>query len=258
MNIICCYNMKGGVGKTTTAINIAYLAAQTGGRTLLWDLDLQGSASFILNASPPSKSTYKIITGKKQNIKKHIQHTEYENLHLLPADFSLKKIDRHLLLNKGPSQLVKRVTEELAQEYDQVIVDCASGFTALNRDLLKATDVILAPVIPTPLGFETLEHLKERLKKDLTDDTLLFPFFSMVDRRKKLHRDILSLHQNGKRGFMHNTIPYSSKAEQMAVHHAPLLSFDTKSAAARAYQALWKEMIDYVGMHDRVKRIKMW
>ncbi len=80
----------------------------------------------------------------------------------------------------------------------------------------------------------------------------------MVDRRKQLHREIIGLHQNGTRGFLHSNIPISSKVEQMAVELAPLLAYDKRSAAAKAYKELWEEISTNINMYERVKKIKMW
>ena len=80
----------------------------------------------------------------------------------------------------------------------------------------------------------------------------------MVDKRKKLHQDVLRLNHNGKRGFLGTAIPYTHKAELMAVEHAPLPYFDSRTNASKAYKALWAEINDSIGMYERVKKIKMW
>ena len=80
----------------------------------------------------------------------------------------------------------------------------------------------------------------------------------MVDRRKNLHKEVLNLNHNGKRGFLHATIPYSKKAEQMMVHHAPLPHFDNRTNATKGYKSLWREVKENIHMHARVKKLKMW
>ena len=259
MNIIACYSLKGGVGKTTTAINLAYLSAQEGNPTLLWDLDLQGSASLILSTAPLYQKSHKVLTQKKNKLNKQIQTTPFQKLDLLPADFSLHKITKKLYQEEKSDVSIAPLVKRLRKKYQTLIIDCPSGFDPLTQKIYNITDVVLTPVIPSPLSFETLDTLKKQLKKDRKDDNLLlFPFFSMVDRRRKLHKSVLSLHQNGKRGFLNTTIPYSSKAEQMVVNHAPLPSFDSHSQATKGYKSLWNEIKENIGMHARVKKIKMW
>ena len=259
MHIIAIYSLKGGVGKTTTAINLAYLCAQEGARTLIWDLDLQASTSLILSASTTNKKSIKILTDKKTNLDKQIQSTPFNNLDLLPSDFSLRKIDEHIFGKNGSSFSFKPLIKAMQKKYEYVIIDCASGFNALTLKVLQVADVIISPVIPSPLSFEMLNRLRKQLKKERKDDSvLLFPFFSLVDRRKHLHKEVLTLHHNGKRGFLHTTVPFSKKVEQMVVHHAPLPHFDTRTNATKGYKSLWKEVKENILMHDRVKKIKMW
>lgn len=258
MSIITCYNIKGGVGKTSTALNLAYLSAHEGKRTLLWDLDLQGSVNFLLGQSAPRKKSIKVIGGSKSTIKKRLQPSRFKGLDVLPADFSLYEIDKRLHATEAPSAQIGKVLDALRKKYDNIIIDSPPGFSILSRSVLKAIDVLLIPVLPTPLAMDAFENLHKQVKKESNGSLLVFPFFSMVDRRKQLHRKITELHLNGKRGFLHTIIPYSSKIEQMAVNRAPLLTFDTRSVAAKAYKSLWSELKTNIGMHARVKKIKMW
>ena len=259
MNVIACYSIKGGVGKTTTAINLSYLSAASGSSTLLWDLDLQGSASLVLSTNSPEKKSHKLLTTKKVDLNDHIQQTQYANLHFLPSDFSLYKVDQRVNGSSKNDLSIKYHLKSFRKKYKYVILDCASGYNSLTQHILHVADVILSPVIPSPFSFDALEQLKKQLKKEkLNERTLLFPFFSMVDKRKKIHKDVLRLNHNGKRGFLDTAIPYTSKAEQMAVQHAPLPYFDSRTNATKAYKALWEEVTGNIWMYERVKKIKMW
>ena len=259
MNVLACYSIKGGVGKTTSAVNLGYLSALRGNSTLLWDLDLQGSASLILSPQTPEKKIYKLLANKKTDLNNQIQQTKFKNLDLIPGDFSLHKIDQHLNGSQKNAISLKQHLKSFRKKYECIIIDCPSGYSPLTQHILQLVDVVLTPVIPSPFCFDVLERLKKQIKKGkLTEGTLLFPFFSMVDRRKKLHQDVLRLNHNGKRGFLGTAIPYTNKAELMAVEHAPLPYFDSRTNASKAYKALWTEIHDSIGMYERVKKIKMW
>ncbi len=258
MKVIACYNIKGGVGKTTTAVNLAYLSAKGGSRTLLWDMDLQGSASFLLQTSTNKTDSIKVLSNKRKLIKAQIQHTAYKNLDILPADFSLHKIDQKIGDLNKPRKRIKNILEPLLNKYDKLIIDCPGGYNLFVQTIQQIADVFLIPVIPSPLTLKSYDIFKKQLKKQSKQSVLVFPFFSMVDRRKQLHREIIGLHKNGTRGFMKNHIPFSSKVERMAVELAPLPAFDTRSAASKAYKNLWEEINTNFGMYERVKKIKMW
>ena len=99
MRIYATYNIKGGVGKTTTAVNLAYLAAESGLRTVLWDLDPQGAASFMFRVKPRVKGGGKALILGKRSLDETIKGTDFDNLDLIPADFTYRNMD--LLLDSG-------------------------------------------------------------------------------------------------------------------------------------------------------------
>src|ERR1700744_6433045 len=124
MKIYATYNIKGGVGKTTTAVNLAYLAAAEGLRTVLWDLDPQGAASFMFRVKPRVKGGGKAIIGGQRSLDDAIKGTDYELLDLIPADFTYRNMD--LLLDKGPEAKQNRklstLLAPLAAEFDAVFL----------------------------------------------------------------------------------------------------------------------------------------
>ena len=258
MKVIACYNIKGGVGKTSTAVNLAYLAATKGHKTLLWDMDLQGTASMLLKPESRNGKSIRPFSNPDKSLKPQIQRTGHKNLHILPGDFSLHKLDQKLGDLNKPVKAIKKHIAALRSKYDYVFIDCPAGYTLFTNILQQQADVFLVPVIPTPLTLNSYALFKKQLKKDAKKSLIVFPFFSMIDRRRKLHRDVAALRQNGTTGFLHTQIPYSSKVEQMAVEQAPLLSYDTRSAAAKAYRSLWEELRNNLDMYARVEKIKMW
>ena len=258
MSILACYNIKGGVGKTTTAVNLAYLSAKNGQRTVLWDLDLQSSAGFFLSARKPSSKSIKLFTNGKESLKDNLQPTDFEHLFLLPSDFSLNKIERVLDGEQKSRQKFAQTLKRLKKKFDRIVLDCPPGFSLLNRSIIQSATVIVTPVLPNPLALENLDILRQRVRKNAPKDLLLFPFFSMVDRRKQLHRDLVGLHVNGKRGFLNSNIPYASQIERMSVEKAPVGVFSPRSNAAKAYKSLYEEINSNIELYKRVKKIKMW
>src|SRR5487761_335268 len=129
MKIYATYNIKGGVGKTTTAVNLAYLAAEAGLRTVLWDLDPQGAASFMFRVKPKVKGGGKALISGKRPLDDAIKGTDFDNLDLIPADFTYRNMD--LLLDAGdprpsgkPARKLARLLAPLAADYDVVFLDC--------------------------------------------------------------------------------------------------------------------------------------
>lgn len=242
MSIIAVYNLKGGVGKTSTAVNLAYLSARDGARTLLWDLDPQGSATFYYRIKPKVKGGAKKLVQRKRDPDKAIKGTDFENLDLFPADFSYRKLDSTLDAVKKPRKSITRLLKPLVETYDHMVLDCPAGLATLSESVFSAADYLLVPVIPSTLSLLTLDQIRTYLKKDVRKPPHLVPFFSMVDRRKRMHKDICAAHADGRDGFLKTPIPYASAIERMGIERAPLPSYDRRSRATRAYHALWAEV----------------
>ena len=242
MSIIAIYNLKGGVGKTSTIVNLAYLAAQDGARTLLWDLDPQGSTTFYYRIKPKVKGGAEKMVRGKRDLDRAIRGTDFDNLDLLPADFSYRKLDLALSATKQPIRRLRAMLKPLKKSYDHLLLDCPTSLSTLSESVFFAADLLLVPVIPTTLSVRTLEQIQRHLKKKAAKPPLLLPFFCMVDRRKKLHKDICAAYIDGKSGFLTTTIPFASAVERMGLERAPLPSYDHRSRATKAFEALWDEM----------------
>ena len=249
MTVIALYNMKGGVGKTTTAVNLSHLAATGGQRTLLWDLDAQAAASFAFRVRPRVKGFNKKSLGDGESLLAAIKETDYPNLDLLPADFAYRKLERLLSRFDKPKRLISDLLATLGRDYDVVFLDCPAGFTLLSEGIFSAADVLLIPTIPTVLSLRTLGQLiKWADRSDAT--TALVPFFSMVDRRKTLHRN--ACEWPGSRDiFLTAQIPYASVVEQMTVRRMPLSMFAAREPATIAFANIWTELQSRVERRDR-------
>ena len=239
MRVLATYNIKGGVGKTAAAVNLAHLAASAGGRTLVWDLDPQGAASFYFRIKPKVRGGGKKLIRRRSRLARSIKSTDFDGLDLLPADFSYRHLDLALDRTKKPVRRLTRLLKPLAEEYDYVFLDCPPSISLVSESVFEAADYLLVPTIPTTLSLRTLEQLTRHLRKQSFGVDVL-PFFCMVDKRKSLHR--ASLAAGGDVAYLRTAIPYSSVVERMGVHRAPLATFAAASAAAAAYAELWREI----------------
>ncbi len=245
MKIIACYNIKGGIGKTATTVNLAYLASQEGAKTLVWDLDPQGAASFYFRIKPKVKKGGKgLLTGKKE-LDDVIKGTDFENLDLVPADFSYRNLDLELDDFKNSDKQFRKILKPLRQEYDYVFLDCPPSVSLVSENILVAADIIMVPTIPTTLSLRTLDQIIEFCKKIGIAHSKILMFFSMVDIRKKLHKQII---ENPAKSVsaLKTSIPYASDVEKMGVHRQPAPVFASQSRSVKAYQALWDEMKSYM------------
>jgi chromosome partitioning protein len=246
VRVFATYNIKGGVGKTTAAVNLAYLAAEDGLRTVLWDLDPQGAASFMFRIKPRVKGGGRALIRGERSLDDAIKGTDYERLDLIPADFTYRNLD--LLLDKGPeakqSRKLAKLLAPLAEDYDVVFLDCPPSISLASENVLHAADTIIVPVIPTTLSVRTLDQLTEFVAGLGGRQPRVLAFFSMVDRRKKLHREITEELIPRRAWMARTSIPAAAIIERMSVERSPVPELAPGAAAARAYRALWKEIRD--------------
>jgi cellulose biosynthesis protein BcsQ len=241
MKIFATYNIKGGVGKTAAAVNLAYLAARDGYRVLLWDLDPQAAATFLFRIRPRVKGGGKALIKGIRPLDDAIKATDFDNLDLLPADFTYRKLDLMLDGAKRPTRKLGALLAPLRAEYDLVFLDCPPSMSLLSESVLRAADVLLVPLIPTTLSVNTLDQLTKFLADLNGHQPAVLPFFSMTDQRKRLHREISQQLPAGRADFAAAAIPALSEIEKMSVHRAPVAATAPRSLAARRYGDLWRE-----------------
>jgi cellulose biosynthesis protein BcsQ len=237
------YNAKGGVGKTSSAVNLSYLSAREGRRTLLWDLDPQGSASFFFGVEPEEGVKLKALVRGRRDLADAVRPTAFDNLHLIPADLSARKLDIYLQDTEESKNRLQEMLSGVGGQYDAVFLDAPPGFSLLADNLFKAADAVLVPMSPTPLSVRTFLKILHYVETKGHDRRAILAFFTLVDSRRSGHREILSAALEGEGGFLRTSIPYSSEVERMGARRAPLFVFSAASGAARAYEALWAEIL---------------
>lgn len=246
MRVFALHNIKGGVGKTASAVNLAFLSAAEGARTLLWDLDTQAAASYFFRAEPRRKKGNRRLIDGEVAIDELITATDFPLLDVLPADFSCRKLDRALAEREQPTQRIASVLRGLSDSYQHVFLDCPPGLSLLAENVFEAADALLAPTIPTTLSLRTLAQLMRHFKERDGRRVRALPFLCMVDRRRALHAETCDWVFSQPLGFLRAQIPYSAQVEQMGPRRTPLCAFSPGSAPAQAYEALWHEVFDRV------------
>jgi cellulose biosynthesis protein BcsQ len=243
---LALWTIKGGVGKTSAAVNLAHAAASDGLRTLLWDLDPQGAAGFFLRIPPIGGSGLASITKKKRSLAVLIRPTEFDNLSMLPADFAYRHLDLALDATGKPTKRFAAKLASLADRTDLVILDCPPSVSLVSEAVITTADAILVPVIPSTLSMRTL-HQVRAFVAETNDRAVVLPFLSMVDRRKKMHTE-LALACLADPAFLTTAIPSASVVEKMGLTRAPVAATLPSQPAARAFTALWREIRERVGI----------
>lgn len=233
MKVIAVYNLKGGVGKTTLAVNLAWSAsAQSARRTLLWDLDPQAGATFLLGGRATGEKA-KSVFAKDIEPDRLIRPTAFDRLSLLPADASLRGLDQ-FLFSLGKRKRLSRLLEHMEGRFDRVILDCPPGLTETSEQVMRAADIVLVPVIPSPLARRSFSEVVDHVSQHHGGKVSILPVFSMVDRRRALHKAALEEHPDWP------IIPMASAVEQMGVRQAPVGAFASTSPSAEAFAFLWR------------------
>ena len=242
MQVLATYNIKGGVGKTTSAVNLAYTAAKEGHRVLVWDLDSQGAASFYFRIKPKLKGGIKKLIKFKHKLKDVIRETNYSNIDLVPADFSNRNMDLLLKDAKNSDLRLAHLISGVKHDYDYIFLDCPPSLSMTSENVFNAADFLLVPLIPTYLSVRAYKQLN-KFRKDRNDyGIVLLPFFSMVDIRRRLHRDVVDEFYRENPEVLKTFIAYSSLVEQMGRYMAPLQTYALGTNVSKSFSLLWHEI----------------
>lgn len=248
MKVLAAYSIKGGVGKTSAAVNLAALCAETGHRVLLWDLDPQGAATYLLRVKPKVRGGSAALVRGGRSLQDATRATNVANLDLVPADFRYRHLDLQLDRSGRPVQRITELTSPLASEYDWVFLDCAPSISLVSEGVFHAAQMLLVPLVPSTLSVRTLDQLESFLHATRPSSLRrqapeIFAFFSMTDRRRHLHRSLIESVPAQHSGRVATaSIPSSSVVERMGLERSPVARFAPRSPAAVAYRLLWAEI----------------
>lgn len=247
--IIALCNQKGGVGKTTTTINLGAALAEYGRRVLCVDFDPQGALSAGLGVATHDVPTiYDLLVGALKDTAEAIQHTRTENLDVIPANIDLSAAEVHLVNEVAREQILARVLRSVANDYDVILIDCQPSLGILTVNALTASHGVLIPLEceyfalrGVALLVETIEKVRDRLNPALELDGILA---TMYDSRTLHSREVLErvVETFGDRVF-ESVIGRTVKFPDASVAGAPITEFASDHAAAESYRQLARELI---------------
>jgi len=234
MASIAVYSVKGGVGKTTLATNLAWCAATTSCReTLLWDLDPANGSGFLLGIEAKAKRSASSVFDRTRDPAKLVRKTAYEKFWLLPADESIRTLDWQFG-QIGKKKRLAKLVETMSKQFDRIVFDCPPVMNEVSAQVMRAADLVIVPLPPSPLSARALELVVTEVRGSGKGHPPILPVLSMVDMRRTLHREARDVHAKWP------VIPQASAIEQCAVEQKPVGAFAPRSPSARAFAQLWR------------------
>ena len=247
--IIAVANQKGGVGKTTTAINLSSCMAELGQKVLVVDTDPQGNTTSGLGVDKDAAelTVYQLMIGECQ-IRECIEHTQFERLDVIPSNVNLAGAEIDLIGIEDREYILKKALAEVREEYDFVILDCPPSLSMLTVNAMTAADTVLVPIQCEYYALEGLSQLmhtislvQNRLNPDLEMEGVVF---TMYDARTNLSLQVVeNVKENLKQTVYKTIIPRNVRLAEAPSHGLPINYYDSKSAGAESYRLLAQEVI---------------
>lgn len=247
--IISFSNQKGGVGKTTTCVNMAAYLAKAGKKVLLADVDPQGNATTGLGFSKSSlkKSVYNVLI-EDEDVKNNVLETVPEGLYLLPANIDLAGAEVELVYKKNRERVLKSALEKVKNDYDYILIDCPPSLGLITINALAASDSVVIPIQSEYYALEGLSQLmnslslvRQHLNKGLKVEGVVL---TMYDGRSLISKQIAAeIRKYFTKKLYEIVIPRNVRLAEAPSHGKPILLHDPKCAGARAYAALTEEFL---------------
>ncbi|QIB27869.1 ParA family protein [Caloranaerobacter azorensis] len=250
--VIAVFNQKGGVGKTTTNVNLTACLAKKGKKILVIDIDPQGNTTsgFGINKNDVENSIYdSIINGL--DIKKVIVNTDIENLYLVPSNVELAGAEIELTKKQDRELTLRNVIKDIRNDYDYIFIDCPPSLGLLTINSLVAVDSVLIPIQCEYYALEGVSQLMDTIrlvKKSLNPDLEIEGVvLSMFDGRTNLSIQVVDEVKKYFKGKVYTTIiPRNVRLAEAPSYGLPVIDYDPKSRGAEAYMELAEEFLEYV------------
>lgn len=240
--IVVVFNQKGGIGKTTTSVNLAVCLAELGRKVVLIDLDAQSNASTSVGLTAPAATgAYQLLRGEV-DVAHACRPTPYANLRLIAGSDDLSWADVEIAVKPDPQYVLERALEATPPEVDVVVVDCPPAFGILSVNAAVAADTVILPVVPAPLALDGLhkawwniQRVRTHFNRELESMGILF---TMTEDSEVMHRITDSVASSFGGRVLPVRVPRDLKVVEAAARDLPLVILDPESPAAKAYAHL--------------------
>jgi len=247
--VIAIASQKGGVGKSTTTINLSACLAENKKKVLIIDIDPQGNTTSGLGVEKNEleDTIYELLIGESE-IESCIMPLDIKNLSIIPSNVNLAGAEIELLSYEGKEFILKEKLEQVRNDYDYIVIDCPPSLNVLTLNAMTTADTVLIPIQCEYYALEGLSQLmhtitlvQERINPDLNVEGVVF---TMYDSRNNLAMDVVDSVQNNIPYKIFKTIiPRNVRVAEAPSHGMPIIQYDGKSAGANAYRSLAKEVI---------------
>ena len=247
--IIAITNQKGGVGKTTTAINLAATLAEANQRVLLVDFDPQGNATsgFGIGREDINNTIYRVLTGECE-IDEAILMDVIENLDLIPADMNLAAVEVEFADQENKNLILKNLLKDCTERYDYILIDCPPSLGTITVNALSASNSVIIPIQCEYYALEglnqvlnTISLVKQGLNPDLVIEGIVL---TMYDSRNKLSQQVVETVRQYFDGNIYETlIPRNVRLAEAPSHGLPITQYDSSSSGADSYRKLAAEVM---------------